>query len=626
MPESVWKMRALRLLLILLCGSGLAPSALQAADAQEQDSYHLVLLAPSHPIFIRLDAQTDGAGLKGMRERYAAKLVARYDVDKNGTLSKTEAVKVPPLLKRVGMAESYSLVDTWVSVDAAPPDDEVSVAELTDYIHRIFGSPLVVSVRSQRSTQLVDMFALLDLNRDGKLGRDEIRVARTTLRKLDADDDETLTVEELQGMRTGLVPGVFTPPPERQSADVPILQLYGETEITASAQRLVDRYRDDADANTQSKDNSKAAARSGDTDQPAQLSNERPLESTPPTSLAGISQRRLGVSDDDFRIIDRDMNGFADSSELASWLKSPTPNLVLQLALFKAKRGKAQWSIVNDELKIARKTTTGNSEKLVLTANGVSLELGITRTIGNAADARNFFRSRFRQVDGDKNKYLNEAEFMQLQGDFQTNGIYGASFASVDTDSDGMVTDPELSAFVEQESSAQQSRVELVVSHDGESVFEILGGKADRRLSPREFIEGVTKLAEHDLDGDGAISPTEMVGKYRMAAELGTPAMFKLGGRGQRVTTPDGMMSGTAPMPTRGPMWFRKMDRNRDGDVSRREFLGPRARFDALDKDGDDLLSADEAEAAEPADRSAAETSSPRDKTEANVRNDDGPK
>jgi hypothetical protein len=42
------------------------------------------------------------------------------------------------------------------------------------------------------------------------------------------------------------------------------------------------------------------------------------------------------------------------------------------------------------------------------------------------------------------------------------------------------------------------------------------------------------------------------------------------------------------------------MDRNHDGDVSRREFLGPSGLFDELDADNDGLLSPAEAAASKP--------------------------
>ena len=48
-------------------------------------------------------------------------------------------------------------------------------------------------------------------------------------------------------------------------------------------------------------------------------------------------------------------------------------------------------------------------------------------------------------------------------------------------------------------------------------------------------------------------------------------------------------------VPERGPAWFRKMDRNRDGDVSRREWLGTAEQFRAIDRDGDGLISLEEA-------------------------------
>jgi Ca2+-binding EF-hand superfamily protein len=228
---------------------------------------------------------------------------------------------------------------------------------------------------------------------------------------------------------------------------------------------------------------------------------------------------------------------------------------------------------------------------------GVTFDLAVGRTTGTASDARNFFRTRLRQLDANKDRALDEREFAGLIGDLQSNGLGTVPFKLVDTNRDGQVSDGELQALIDQDSAAQQTRIELVISHDSESLFEILAGRGDRRLTLRKLMEGHSRLEARDSDQDGVVRMSEIAGKYRLTAEPGKPTMFRSGNRMMRGSPPASVSAGP---PLSGPLWFQKMDRNQDGDVSAREFLGSGDLFLRLDRDGDGLLSAEEAALATP--------------------------
>jgi hypothetical protein len=109
-----------------------------------------------------------------------------------------------------------------------------------------------------------------------------------------------------------------------------------------------------------------------------------------------------------------------------------------------------------------------------------------------------------------------------------------------------------------------------------------------------------------DADGDGQLSVRELRNAWNRLADGATDSSIPLPSWDSStvsITLTPGMMSRPVvaltprPRASRGPAWFRSMDRNGDGDVSRSEFLGNDEEFRRIDQDGDGLISAEEAEA-----------------------------
>jgi len=298
----------------ITAGPACAAPPAEAAGA-DRDVHHLVLLAPGHPVFIEMRVQVDGQGLRSVRTAYAAKLFQQYDNDGDRLLDREEAKAIPPLVKSASASETVSIADRWEAVDVNPADDKVSLEELAAYIDRVFGSTFLLSVKPKSAAQSVDLFLLLDSNHDGRISRAELEAAPQVLHKLDLDDDETYTIDELQPFRNPQIPQVPATPAS-QTTEQPFLLFDDAESIERVAQQLQQRYADSASA----------------------------------SGRAQMSREVLGIDEASFTAHDADGDGTLDSGELAAFLTSPVPHLVIDAQLPLTKRGKPTLQVMEDRI------------------------------------------------------------------------------------------------------------------------------------------------------------------------------------------------------------------------------------------------------------------------------------
>lgn len=142
-----------------------------------------------------------------------------------------------------------------------------------------------------------------------------------------------------------------------------------------------------------------------------------------------------------------------------------------------------------------------------------------------------------------------------------------------DRNSDGKLDRAELDAWLELQEQVVRGHV-LVSLIDGGRLFELLDVNHDGALSPRELRSAWARLTAAGCTANGEFDPKKLPQVVLASVSRGYA---------------------TRTETRRGPAWFQAMDRNGDGDVSRKEFTGDPETFDRLDTDKDGLLSPTEA-------------------------------
>ena len=306
----------------------------------------------------------------------------------------------------------------------------------------------------------------------------------------------------------------------------------------------------------------------------------------------GVNRKEIGLDEATFRLLDTDRNGALDAEELAHFTQRPAD---LELTIRVGKVGPREQRLVmaagDKPAPLARQVRqTQDGVVLTLDSSQMDLEVKGGDVQGNNKELiRQVYEGQFDQADKDNNGYLDEKEAKK-------SSFFGNSFKAMDLDGDGKLFKKEmleyLDRYIELQARALASQLTITTSEAGRGLFDLIDTNRDGRLSVRELRSAVKLLERLDRNGDGFLEAGEVPRTFQVTLTQGSAGnnpFLRTGFDPSQLLKP-------LPETTAGPLWFRKMDLNRDGDVSRREWIGTQAEFDRIDADGDGLISAAEAE------------------------------
>jgi Ca2+-binding EF-hand superfamily protein len=540
------------------------PQSAGGADFQD-----VVFLRGPRPVLLRLHLRIDGKPFQAVWDDYLDTLFDFLDRDNDGVLNFEEAGRAPRAQALAQQVQGRgfnpfgqpmaALTPAELGVD--PEAGEVTREDLAAYYRKAGFRPLVL-VQGQGQGAVSDaltdaLFRYLDRDGDGKLSKQELEQAEVTLRKLDMDDDETVSAQEI--LPTGTPFGVPQPPAVTPGTVAPFLLVEPtESGAAAVAVQILKLY---------------------DKDKNQKLSHE---------------EIRL-----DWQVFDRldtDKDGELDILELTKYASMP-PDLSLVVRLGRTGEREEPADLMPGRAEPLSAKAGKSNGGVTVSVGPANVEVRRSEApVANFNNTRQFYLNFFRQADQAKKGFVERKDLQQnRQFQFLIN-----AFGPADRDEDGKLTEKELTAYLDLQDRAATSYTVLTISDQGRGLMDALDANRDGRLSVRELRSAWDRLAPYDTDGKGTITRTMIPTQYRLLASRGQP------GFDPRLSFTPRPQPVQPPVPPRGPLWFRKMDRNADGDVSFREWLGTPEEFRRIDRDGDGIITLEEAERADTEARSQA--------------------
>lgn len=519
----------------------LAPSGVRGEERPSAEPLDLILIGGNRLIYVRIWAEVDETPVSAIWDQTIDRVFAFHDRDRNDVLDATECQRLPsPFgLRQVLWGQFQPLPNAASDAEANTAAGRVERDALAARYQRAGMGNVLVAVGKPPSTALLtdSLLKHLDKDADHRVGEAEWRKAAEALRGLDRNDDELIGPGELTPKVS--YPGaagtalVAAPSPEDPpAADPEFCPL-----VVLPARGGSPHW---ASVITQRLD------RNGDERlDPAESGLEAPV----------------------FGDLDTDKDGRLASTELSA-LRTREPDAAWRVRL--GRRGDGEPPLVSLP---ARGASTGP----IVAAGRSRWELRADegKLPESVVAIKKAYLAWFATADGNGDGTLEPSE-KGSAGQDRVN--LSALIGVADRDRDGRLSREEFTTWLELQEQVARGHVLLTVLDHGPGLFELLDGDHDGALSVRELRAAWDRVCAAGCVEGGAFDRHKLPRQLIATVSHGHPLI------------------GLGRTPRSGPAWFRAMDRNADGDLSEREFVGAEPEFRRLDRDGDGLISVAEAD------------------------------
>lgn len=529
-------------------------AALEAEAESRVPADRVMLLTPSGPLLVDLHIKIGGKPYRESFESVVSDVMAIADDDKDGLVSWDDLMNHPRFSAgQFGNppTASYQAQRDMVRQYDTTKNDRVDPDELIRYLTRNQSSSqaLALYTSNYRRMQNRDDSPVrkwLDANDDLVLDDEEIASAGRRLRLRDTNDDDILFPSDFDdSLNTN---GMMARRRPRDSEYLPKVGWTIRQDEPWSDMRVAWNHFYSVGQDVRADD--------------------------------------LVIGDEMFKQLDLDQNDQLDNIEM-EMLAEVDAHISLEIDLG-TKEAQAEPNIELTALRLPTEELNGviqhQPNRITVELPAVTLDLFASDRIGYEGYDEQAMQL-LERGDGDSNGYLSQEEFDAVGG-----GPLDVDFDAVDFDNNDMVFQDEIVMLLEQRNIVNRNQIDVRADDQDDALFPSLDLNSDGRLDSREISRVTDVLHSLDDNEDGEIHLHELRGSMMLGVVRG-------GGRGQIVRGDDRFnVPAVSRKPSDStPRWFTGMDRNRDGGISWREFLGTRLQFEELDTDRDGFVVEEEA-------------------------------